>query len=304
MADTIHNDVAKRALFAQEFKDVVETKNVFSKVATKLVAKAKNIYSPFTSVTAAKAHTTECSTPIATLTIGKDELVLDRKIGNAITDCKEELSYANFNVTDMIRGDLYASVIKRANEYAVTDFVADATVVPSTRDLSTADLVREFLIEVANANTQTVGVRTQIDGATVKRCEKHGQAFVAAGNTAYVNIVSKVSSIVSQSSLKGIEGKMVETPFGVTVINLGTAADNAKRLIWGTAGVPVMGYREDTINVDMGEIVSTGTAGADDLDVTSGDAMLNKTWYILAETKGKNGIFSDNATLVSTQLMA
>jgi len=304
MADTIDNEVAKRGLFIQEFRDVIETKNIYSKVATKLVSKAKNIYSPFTSVTAAKAYTTECRVPIGTQTIGKDELILSRKIGNAITDCLEELSYAKFNVTDMYRGDLYASVVKKMNVQATVDFVADATVVAGTEDLSTAALVREFLIGINASNTQTVGLKNKVDGATVKRAERHGKAFVACGSTAFVQITSQIASVVAQSSLKGMDGNFVETPYGVLVINLGSAADDAKRLIYGTAGVPTMAYREDKVNVGMGEIVSTGTASATDIDISSGDAVLDKTWYIFAETKGKNGIFSNVQSLVSTRLMA
>lgn len=308
----IDTAVSKRAIFEQEFRSVVESKNIFSDVATKLIAKAKNLQSPFTSVTVAKAHTQECRVPLGTLTVSKDELVLDRLIGNAITDCKEELSYANFDVMGMIRGDLYASVLKKLNTQAVVDFVADATVVAGTQDLSTDALVREFLIGVAaDAESAAVGVAQKVDGATVVRAAKHGQPFVAAGRTAYVNIVSRVAAIVGQSSLKGIEGRFVETPYGVTIINLGAAADNVKRLIYGTAGALTMAFREDMIEVDMGQYVGRTTyddgasgSGDDDLDITHGDAMLEKTWYISAQTKGKNGIFSNVQPLVSTRLMA
>lgn len=308
----IDTAVSKRAIFEQEFRSVVESKNLFSAVATKLIAKAKNIQSPFTSVTVAKAHTQECRVPLGTLTVSKDELILDRLIGNAITDCKEELSYANFDIMSMIRGDLYASVLKKLNTQAVVDFVADATVVAGTEDLSTDAKVRAFLIGVAaDAEAAAVGVAQKVDGATVVRAEKHGQAFVAAGRTAFVQIVSSVAALVGQSSLKGIEGRMVETPYGVTIINLGAAADNVKRLIYGTAGAPTMAFREDMIEVDMGQYVGRTTyddgesgGGDDDLDISHGDAMLEKTWYISAQTKGKNGIFSNVQSLVSTRLMA
>lgn len=308
---TIHRDVAKRAIFVQEFRDVVETKNIFSEVATILVSTAKNLTSPYTSVTAAQAYTTPSVVPVGTLTVSKDELVLDRKIGNAITDSEEELSYATFDVIGMIRADLYGSVIKKMNAYAVTDFVADATVVAGTKDLSTATLVQDFLVSIASANDQTVGLKSKIDGATVKRAPRHGKPFLACGTTAFNNIVSKVLSVTAQSSLKGIDSNMIETPYGVLIINLGSAADNAKRLIWGTAGAPTIAYREDAVRVDMGEIVSTDTyddgaagAGADDIDLDHGDPLIRKTWYMLAETKGKNGVYADVQTLVSTQLMA
>ena len=86
---TIENEIAKRAIFVQEFKSVIETKPVLAPVSTKLVSKAKNIQSPYISLTAAKAHTQSCRVPIATMTVGRNELVLDRKVGNAITDCGE-----------------------------------------------------------------------------------------------------------------------------------------------------------------------------------------------------------------------
>lgn len=309
---TIHDNIAKRAIFTQEFRSVIETKSLLADVVTKLVATAKNISSPFTSVTVAKAHTQPCRVPLGTLTVDKDELVLDRYIGNAIRDCKEEMSFANFDLTTMVRGDLYASVLKKLNTQAVVDFVADATVVGGTEDLSTDAKVRAFLIGVAaDAESSSVGLASKIDGATVVRGAKHGQAFVLAGRTAFVQIVSSVAALVGQSSLKGIEGRMVETPYGVTIINLGGAADNAKRLIYGTAGAPVMAFRGDMIEVDMGEYVAPvayddGESGEGDadLDISHGDMMLEKTWFISAQTKGKNGIFSKVQPLVSTRLMA
>ena len=299
----IAEDIAKRAMFEEEFKTIVETKNVFSEVATKLVASAKSIVSPFTTVGVAKAHTQECVVPISTLTVSNDELIIDRLLGNAITDCDEELSYAKFDITAMIRADLYASVMKKANLLAVSDFVAEASVVAGTKDLSTSDLVRDFLVGIAADNAQIVGLRSSVDGAMVRRAPRHGQAFLACGRTAYVNIVSKIAGVVSLSSLKSVEGQWIETPYGVFVINLGDSADNVKRLIWGTAGVPVMGYREDQVKVDMGEYRSTTLATATDLDIVATDPLLTKTWFMSAQTKAKNTIFSYNQALVSTQLM-
>lgn len=307
------NTAAKQALFKQEFRSVIESKNIFADVATTLVSKAKNIISPYTSVTAAKAHTQVGRVPVGTLSLAVDELVLDRYIGNAIKDYKEELSYAKWDIIAEIRGDLYASVLKKLNTQACADFVAAATVVGGTRDLSTSALVQAFLVEIAaNAEAAAVGLKQSVDGATVKRGAKHGKAFLAVGSTAYVNIISKIQTLVAQSSLKGLDGgRMVETPYGVTIINMGAAADDAKRMIWGTGGALAMAFREDQIEVDMGEYVSTTTyddgasgSGDDDLDITHGDAMLEKTWYMYAQTKGKNGIYADVATLVSTQLQA
>lgn len=308
MATNINNDIAKRAIFAQEFKSVIEDKNIFSPVATKLVAKAKNIYSPFTSVESAKSHTTPCVVPISPLTVDKDELVLDRYIGNAITDCKDELSYANFDIMGMIRADLYASVIKKANQLAGADFVADATSPGGTVDLSTADKVATFLITVkAEADFASVGLMQSVDGATVKRAEKHGKPFVVAGSSAFVAIISKVAGLAQLSSLTGLsDGKMIETPYGVTVINAGSVWADPKQMLYGVAGVPTMAYREDQIEVDMGEITSTSTytEESSDLDLETDDPILKKTWYISAQTKGKNGIFSNVATLVKEQKMA
>lgn len=313
MSITVTKDTAaKQGLFKQEFRSVIESKNVFADVATLLISKAKNIVSPYTSVTVAKAHTQNGRVPLGTLSIAVDELVLDRKIGNAITDYEEELSYAKWDIIGEIRGDLYASVLKKLNTQACADFVAGATVVAGTEDLSTNALVQAFLVGVAaDAEQAAVGLKQKVDGATIKRGAKHGKAFVLCGRDAYVNITSKVASIVGQSSLKGIEGRMVETPYGVTVINMGGAADNTNRLIYGTGGALAMAFREDQIDVGMGEYVGTTTyddgaagSGADDLDITHGDSMLEKTWYIYAQTKGKNGIFADVQSLVSTRLMA
>lgn len=307
MATVVPNEVAKRAIFVQEFKNVIETKNVFSPVATKLVSRAKNIQSPFISITPAKAHTQPCVVPVGTLALNRDELVLDRYIGNAILDCEEELSYANFDLKGMIRSDLYATVMKKANIEAGSDFLADATNVSGAVDLSTADKVAAFLIGIAaSVNSDAVGLKQSVDGATVVRAEKHGKPFVVAGSEAFVAITSKIATIVAQSSLKGLDGgNMVETPYGVTVINGAGAFTQAKQLLYGVGGVPTIAYREDQIQVDMGEFKSevTYTEPSADLDVTNGDHLLKKTWYISAQTKGKNGIFSNVAPLVKKQLM-
>lgn len=305
---TVPTEVAKRAIFVQEFRSVVESKNIFSSVATKLVSSAKNIYSPFTSVSVAKAHTQACRVPVGTQSVGVDELVLDRKIGNAIIDCEEELSYANFDIIAMYRADLYASVLKKLNTEIATDFLADATNVGSTIALDTAAKVAAFLIGVAaDAEQAAVGVKQTVDGARVVRASWHGRPFVAAGRDAFVAIVSQIASIVGQSSLKGLDGgNMVETPYGVLVINLGSSVSDPKQLIYGTAGVPTMAFREDQIEVDMGQYVSPVVydGPSADIDVEPGDTMLEKAWYISAQTKGKNGIFSNVAGLVFKRLMA
>jgi len=301
----IPNLVAKKAIFIQEFRDIIETKNVASPVSTLIVSQAKYVESPFTSVGPAKAYTTQCVVPVATSSVSNEELVLDRKIGNAITDCREELSYANFDVIGMYRRDLYGTVMAKQNKLTVADFVASATVVAGTEDLSTEAKVRGFLIRVQANHEQIVSTRATIDGGKVTRAPFEGKAFVMAGTAAYTAIVSQVSSVLSQSSEKGI-GDLVKEAYGVKIINLGNAAANANRLIYGTAGVPVIAYREDAIKVDMGEIVSEGTytPTPSDIDLVTNDPLIRKTWYMSAETKGRSIIFEDLKTLVSTRLMA
>lgn len=300
MATQIPNNVAKRAIFVQEFKSVLETRNIWSKVATKIIATAKNIYSPFTSVNAAKAHTQACVTPVSPLTVNYDELILDRKIGNAIKDCKEELSYANFDIQEMIRADLYASVMKKANEVATDDFLADATT-GTTIDLSSTDKIREYLVGVkAKYASASVGLSQTIDGGRIVRAENHNKPFVAASTSVFVKILSAIGGEMSLSTTAGIQGRIIETPYGVTLINLEGTEDVSTRIIEGLGGVPTMAYREDQINVDMGEVTSFGTYSSStaDLDLTQGDEIISKQWYILAETKGRNGIFSNVAPLV------
>lgn len=305
MSVTIQEKAQKRAYLIQEFKNVIEKKNILSDVATKIVAKAKNIISPFTSVTDAKAHQLPGRVPVGTLTHGIDELVLDRKIGNAIKEYEEEISYAKFNLTDNIRADVYATVIEKNNKLAVSDIIASATDVTATpEDLSTAEKVRKFLLGVRAAHERVVSVRKKVDGASTKKAKYHGKAFVACGSDAFVQITSQILGITAQSTLKGVDGNVIETPYGVAIIDLGEAATNANTLIYGTAGVPVLGYREDKVKVDMGEIQSSVTAPSNSIDVTAGDEMIETVWFFSAETKGKNGVFSNNAALVKSGLMA
>lgn len=303
---TIPNTVAKRAIFQQEFRSLIESKNIWSEVATILRATAKNLYSPFTSVDVAKIYTTNCVVPISEGEIGVDELILDRHVGNAIVDCKEELDFAAFDATESFRRDLYASVMKRANQAATDDFLADATVVSGTADLTTDAAIREFVISVkANAANDSFSLSSRIDGATVVRAPRNGRPFIAAGINAYVKILSAVAGSMALSTTNGLrDGAIIETPYGVDIINLGGTEDDPDRIIYGTAGVPVMAYRTDMIETDMGEMVSRSTYGgaSADLELEPGDAILRREWYISAYLTGKNGIFSDVAPLVKTQL--
>lgn len=305
---TIPDNLQKEAIFEQEFRLVVEEKNVFSPVATKVIANAKNILSPFTSVGAAKAYTTPCVVPISELSIGVDELVLDRYIGNAIVDCDEEWTYAKFDINAHARGDLYASVQLKENAVALADFLADATNVSGTRDLSTATNVTNFLIEVQQMATLIVGLKQRVDGATIKRAEFHGKPFVAAGPVAYRAILSQIASVTAQSTItNGLsDGQLIQAPYGVKLIDLSNvpSVDN-KQLIYGVAGVPTIGYREDKIKVGMGRNISTTTytETSPDLDLQNGDPILRDDFYMFAKTVGKNGIFSNVVTLVKKQLM-
>lgn len=309
---TIPDNLMKEALFKQEFRTLVEDGNIFSPIATKVVAKAKNILSPFTSVGAAKAHTTPCIVPVSELTIGVDELVLDRRVGNAIVDCNEEWTYAKFDINASARGDLYASINVKENALALSDFLADATNVSGTRDLSSADKVNEFLIEVKQGANNVVGLRQSVDGATIRRAPLHGKPFVAAGGTAYRAILSKITTIANPnagvlSSIARDTKNTIEAPHGVYVIDLsGVPGVDAKQLMYGVAGVPTLGYREDKIEVGMGHIISTGTYDevSPDLDLEDGDAILRDQYYMKAQTIGRNGIFSNVASLVKKQLMA
>lgn len=308
---TIPENLMREAIFEQEFRTLVEDGNLFSPVATKVVARAKNILSPFTSVGAAKAHTTPCIVPISDLTIGVDELVLDRRVGNAIVDCNEEWTYAKFDINASARGDLYASINVKENALALADFLADATNVSGARDLSTADKVNEFLIEVKQGANNVVGLRQKVDGATIRRAQYHGKPFIAAGPVAYRAILSKITTITNpNAALLGALGtqtkNMVEAPHGVVIIDLsGIATVNDKQLMYGVAGVPTLGYREDKIEVGMGHIMSVGTYDevSPDLDLQDGDAILRDQFYMKAQTIGRNGIFSNVASLVKKQLM-
>lgn len=305
----IPEQVAKRAIFTQEFKSVIESRNIFSRVSTTLVSRAKNIQSPYTAVGVAKAYTTDCVVPLATNTLSRDELVLDRNIGNAITDCRESLSYADFDITSMYRADLYSSVLKKFNTEAGADFLADSTTVGGTVTLNSTATVANFLISVAAAAQHSaVGLSQKVDGATVKRGDWHGRPFVIAGNTAYVAIVSYIQSLVAQSTVgNGLaSGNWVETPYGVLVINATGVFADEKQMIYGTGGALTVAYRDDLIETDMGETVSIGTyAGASaDLDLDPSDPILEKTWYMYAKTKGKNGIYTNVQPLISKQKMA
>lgn len=306
---TIPENLQKEALFKQEFRKVVEDKNIFSPIATKIVAKAKNILSPFTSVGAAKSYTSNCVVPISALTIGVDELVLDRHIGNAIVDCNEEWTYAKFDINESARGDLYASVILKENALALSDFLADATEVSGTVDLSTKDKVNDFLIKVRQEALGVLGVRQNVDGATVVKSPIHGKPFVACGPVAYRAIMNQ---IVSQTTLSTItnglkDGNIIETPFGVSIIDLSNVTSvKDKQLMYGVAGVPTLGFREDKMDVGMGLLTSTTTYGetSADLDLTNGDSLFSKQYFMYAKTTGRNGIFSNVASLVKKQLMA
>ena len=293
----------KRAYFAQEARLVIEEKQIAAEFSTTLISDAKNVYSPYTTVGVAKNNTSLCKTPIATNTLSKDEVAIDRKVSNAITDCKEELSYANFNLSEMYRQDVYATVLSKLNTNAIVDFVAGATIVVGTKDLSDAAKVRSFLISVRTNAGKITGLKGKVDNATIKRAKRHNKPFVAAGTDAFVAISEGIASSVALSSTKGIDGDIIETPYGVTVINLGDAAADAKQLIYGTIGATTMCFNKNEIKADMGEFMGTTTATATDLEVGIGDELLERTWYVSVSTVTKNKVFANVKTLVSSQLM-
>lgn len=67
-----------------------------------------------------------------------------------------------------------------------------------------------------------------------------------------------------------------------------------------------MAYREDDVAVDMGQMrtVSTYSGASSDLDLANGDTVLKNTYFISAQTKGKNAIFADVQALVTQGKMA
>lgn len=299
----------KEAIFEMEFRKVVEEKNIFSDIATKIVAKAKNILSPFTSVAVAKAHMTPCIVPISPLTFGVDELVLDRYIGNSILECDVDWSYAKFDVTASARGDLYASIQLKENQLALADILADATTVVGTVDLSTKEKVNDFLLKVRQESMGVLSVKATIDGGRTIKAKYHGKPFVAAGPTAFRLIMQQV---IGQTTLSTItnglkDGNIIETPLGVYVMDMtGVPGVNEKQLLYGVAGVPVLGYREDKIEVGMGRLNSVDTYDevSPDLDLTNGTKILRDQFYMKAQTVGRNGIFSNVAGYVKKQLSA
>lgn len=297
--------LTKRALFMQEVRSLPETEMIMAPVTTVLVATAKNILSPFTSLSEAKSYQTDCRVPVATTTIGLDELVVDRNVGNAVTDCDVEMSYATFDLVAEYRADLLASVLLELNKNQVADVVADSTNVATATDLSTAAAVRNFLIGIkANNNVSAASVKQKVDGATVKKAKYHGVPFVAAGPNAYVAITDGFIQTTSQNSMQGLDGEFYMTPLGVLVINLGDAADDPDRLVYGVGGVPVIGYRTDKIDVGMGTMVDRSTAASADLDIAANDPILEETWYMKAHIKAKGGVFSNNVAHVKHGLMA
>lgn len=306
---TINDAIAKRAIFTQEFKSVIEDRNVFSPVSTKIIATAKNIYSPYTTVGAARAHTTPCVVPVTDLVISKDEIVLDRYIGNAILDCKDILDWADFDVTGMTRRDLYASVIKRANQYAGADFIADATSNGGTVDLSTSAKIQAWLISVASSTAYSnVGLRNTVDGGRIVRAELHDQPFVVAGTTAFNTIIAGVAASLSPQTVGQLMngGATTFKALGVNIINGTGVWSDEKQMLWGVGGAPTMAYREDEVAVDMGQMksISTYSGASSDLDLANGDTVLKNTYFISAQTKGKNAIFADVQSLVTQGKMA
>lgn len=301
----VSNDLAKKSFFIQEFRTVLETRSIFAPVATTLVADAKLIESPYVVIGDAKAHQLPCRVPLTTATLATSQLILDRFIGNAIEDCPTELSYANFGLTDMLRRALLASVTKKQNLVAAADFLAGATNVAGTVALGTPTEVATFLNKVAaDSAFNSVTISSQIDNATATTGSHFNKPFIVAGSTAYAAITNNIATIVAQSSTQGlVAGKMTETPYGVLVINAGTAFTDPKQMIFGTGGALTMAFRGDKLDVGMGEMVARTTAGAASLDLVAADPVLAKTWYIYAQTQGRNGIFANVASLVSKQKM-
>lgn len=295
--------ITHETTFIHEFSDLVETRRVMAGATTKIKARAKYINSPFMGHDAAKNHTSPCVVPVGQFTVGRDELIVDRYTGLAYDTCKEVLTWANFNQTEMARKGLYRSVMAKLNENEVADIVASATAGAGTTDLSTRDGVTKFLLGVQATYNQVVTTHKEVENGSVISAEYEGMPVVYAGPEAFVQIGCQVTSILSQSSTGSTTngyGNVMEA-YGVKIINLGSAAQNPKQLLYGLGGVPVFAYRSDAgpegMEVYMGDITGFTTAAAADLDVAAGDRMFSKTYVMSAQTRSKSGIFADNMDL-------
>ena len=301
LAGANESKLTTRAIHQMEVRSLVESVQVFAPVMTRIIAKARTILAPFTTVSAAKSYQANCTIPIGTATVGLDELKLDRYVGNAIEDCEDEMSYANFDLSANYRADLHASVLTKINANTASDLLASATVVAGTVDLSTNDKVNEFLITLRTDHEGTVvGLKQTIDGARIERCEFHGKPFLAVGKTAYIAIKKAISSFMLQSSATGLSDNFMMTPHGVAVVYIPQFA--AKQMLYGVAGVPTMGFREDTIKVDMDRVTTKVNATAVDLDIAIGNPVLQKLWYISEYVNCKAYIFPQVQSYVKSQL--
>ena len=298
------NDLRKRAYFQTEARTVVETKPTLAPIATKLITKALSVFNPITSVTAAKNSTALCVNAVGTATISKDTITIDRRVSNSIKVCDEDLSYANFNQTEAHRADLYASVVEKLNKNAAIDLVAEATDgTATTEDLSTDKKVRDFLLKVKNEAGRITSLSGKVDGARAVRSKFHNKPVVVAGTEAFATIQSSVAGQMALSTIKGIEGNVIETPYGVLLIRDEKMADN-KQLVYGTAGAFIMAHREDNLKVDMVTIDALTTAGANDVDISSGDEIYQKTTLFTMAVMTKNKVFSNVKSLLTQKLMA
>ncbi len=295
------------ALFADEFKDVVERDNIWANVATTVAANVRVIDNPVLTVGAAKTHKITGEVPVVTPTQANNTMNIDTYIGNSIEDHPENRGYSQYDIETHMKQRVFASVVERMNKFVTTQVVAGATAESGTKDLSDNAKVQTFIIGIRATNSRIIHTHRIMDGVdSIVAPIKNSQAFLMVGQDAFVNIIDKSTSIVGSVSTRGFDGEVFETPFGVVLGNLGAASTGtgaAKRMVWGTTGVPTIAYRVDRIETDSGMITSSTTRSATSLEVDANDPVIKKAWYTMAQTKMNAGVFSGNSSYVKTQLM-
>ena len=69
--------LTKDTLYQGTVHDMIESKQMFSKITTVIRALTKNVESPFVSISAAKTHKLPCKTAVGTEDVAVSEIVID-----------------------------------------------------------------------------------------------------------------------------------------------------------------------------------------------------------------------------------
>lgn len=306
MTVTVPTALIRNSIFKTKIVAVFEKMRVYSPITTVIRAMTKVLDVPTLSTSSANNHGLECKTSIGTATPANEQITCDNKTDMSIDYCESDFMGDKVGFKALIQEQILGEITKKLNQNFATNILAGATVGVGTVDLSTKDLVNNFVTEVAliAANNSFLW-KPRVEHGSIVKAKYHGKAFIIAGSTAYKTILDAYSlfRLGANGMDQGVNNMFI-TPNGVVVINADDQLGDAKQMVYGIAGAPVHVYRTDKIEEFDDKIVTRTTAGAISGDLAAADDVIQRNYNMGGAVWNKAAVPVTVKAYVTKKLMA